>query len=116
MATASAPRDVWHLDRLDDWDRVLDRVRFSSDWNAPFLAGEIRPAAPEDPPRVLRHWGGPVLIAHGVHDMTFPASLARRLHAEVPGSTLALVPDAAHMAHFDNPTAWLTAARTFLTR
>jgi pimeloyl-ACP methyl ester carboxylesterase len=115
MATASAPRDVWRLDRIDDWDRVLDNVRFSSDWNAPFLAGELRPAAPDDPAEVLRRWARPVLIAHGVHDMTFPASLAHRLHAEVPNSTLAPIPDAAHMAHFDNPTAWLTAIRTFLT-
>jgi pimeloyl-ACP methyl ester carboxylesterase len=114
MADASAPRDVWRLDRLDDWDRVLDGVRFSSDWNAPFLAGDLRPAAPDDPPTVLRRWGGPVLIAHGVHDMTFPVRLARRLHDEVPGSTLAEIPDAAHMAHFDNPTAWLAAVRAFL--
>ncbi|WP_203996429.1 alpha/beta fold hydrolase [Virgisporangium aurantiacum] len=115
MAHASAPRDVWRLDRLGDWDRVLDAVRFSSDWNAPFLAGDLPPAAPDDPPEVLRRWGGPVLIAHGVHDMTFPRSLADRLHAEVPGSVLAPISDAAHMAHFDNPAAWLTAIRTFLT-
>jgi pimeloyl-ACP methyl ester carboxylesterase len=114
MAAASAPRDVWRLERLDDWDRVLDKVRFSSDWNAPFLAGDMRPAAPDDPPAVLRRWGGPILIAHGVHDMTFPASLARRLHAEVPDSALAEIADAAHMAHFDNAAAWLTAIRTFL--
>lgn len=115
MAHASAPRDVWRLDRLADWDRVLDRVRFSSDWNAPFLAGTLRPAAPDDPARVLRRWGGPVLIAHGVHDMTFPVELARRLHAEVPGSVLAEIPDAAHMAHFDDPAAWVAAVRAFLT-
>ena len=48
--------------------------------------------------------------------MSFPVSLARRLHAEVPGSALAEIPDAAHMAHFDNPTAWVTAVRTFLAR
>jgi pimeloyl-ACP methyl ester carboxylesterase len=116
MAHASAPRDVWRLDRLEEWDRVLDGVRFSSDWNGPFLAGTLRPAAPDDAPGVLRRWGGPVLIVQGDHDMSFPATLADRLHAEVPGSVRVRVPDAGHMAHFDNPDAWDAAVRTFLTR
>jgi pimeloyl-ACP methyl ester carboxylesterase len=55
-----------------------------------------------------------VLVLHGAREMSFPVSLARRLHAELPGSTLAEIPDAAHMAHFDNPTAWLDAIRAFL--
>jgi pimeloyl-ACP methyl ester carboxylesterase len=46
--------------------------------------------------------------------MAFPIILARKLHAALPGSTLAEIPDAAHMAHFDNPRAWLAAIRTFL--
>jgi hypothetical protein len=35
MAYAGAPFDIWHLDRLDDWHRILAGVSFSSDWNAP---------------------------------------------------------------------------------
>jgi pimeloyl-ACP methyl ester carboxylesterase len=46
--------------------------------------------------------------------MSYPVSVARRLHAELPASTLVEVPQAAHMAHFDNPTAWLGAIRAFL--
>lgn len=57
-----------------------------------------------------------MLIVHGSHDMTFPVSLARRLHAAVPASTLAEIPDAAHMTHYDNPGAWLAAIRNFLQR
>jgi len=57
-----------------------------------------------------------VLILHGEREMTFPVAVARRLHAEVPGSVLAEIPDAAHMAHFDHPRAWLAAVRGFLTR
>jgi pimeloyl-ACP methyl ester carboxylesterase len=114
MARGGAPRDIWQLDRLDEWHRVLDGVRFSSDWNGPYAAGLLRPARPEAVPRVLRDWGGPVLIVHGVRDLTFPVSAARRLHAEVPGSTLAEIPAAGHMAHFDNPAAWLAAIRAFL--
>lgn len=47
-------------------------------------------------------------------EMAFPVGVARRLHTEVPASTLVEIPDAAHMAHFDNPQAWLGAIRAFL--
>ncbi|MFF5080702.1 alpha/beta fold hydrolase [Actinoplanes sp. NPDC000266] len=115
MAVADAPLAIWHLDRLAEWHEVLDGVRFSSDWNEPYAAGKLRPAAPEDAPRVLREWGGPALVVHGARDMGFPVGVARRLHAELPGSTLAEIPEAAHMAHFDDPEAWLAAVRAFLS-
>jgi pimeloyl-ACP methyl ester carboxylesterase len=41
-------------------------------------------------------------------------SLARKLHTALPASTLAEIPDAAHMAHFDNPQAWLAGIRGYL--
>jgi pimeloyl-ACP methyl ester carboxylesterase len=115
MAYGSAPREIWHLDRISEWHEVLERVRFSSDWNGPYAAGILRPGGPDDAPQVLRGWGGPVLILHGSREMAFPVGVARRLHAEVPGSTLAEIADAAHMAHFDNPAAWLGAVRAFLS-
>lgn len=65
MAFGRAPRDVWRLGRLDDYHRVLERVRFSSDYNRPFTTGTLRSGAPDDPVAVLRDWGGPVLILHG---------------------------------------------------
>ncbi len=114
MAFDSLPYDIWQLDRRAEWEAVLDQVTFSDDWNEPYAAGLLRPAAPADPELVLREWGRPVLIVHGVHDMGFPLAVARRLHAAVPGSTLAEIPDAAHAAHFDNPDAWLGAIRDFL--
>ncbi len=114
MAYGSAPHNIWRLDKIGDWHRVLDGVRFSSDWNEPHARGALRPAAPDDAPRVLREWGGPVLILHGSREMAVPIGAARRLHCEVPASTLAEIPDAAHMAHFDNPSAWLGAIRAFL--
>jgi pimeloyl-ACP methyl ester carboxylesterase len=114
MAYASAPCDIWRLDRMEEWHRVLASVRFSSDWNAPHAAGELRPGVPEDAEQIVRQWDGPVLILQGSREMTFPISLARRLHAALPASTLAEIPEAAHMAHFDNPEAWLSAARVFL--
>lgn len=115
MAVAGAPLQIWRLDRLDAWHQVLERVRFSSDYNGPFRAGTLRPAAPDDPVAVLRDWGRPVLIAHGVNDMCFPIGVARRLGAALPAAELAEIPAAGHMTHFDNPGPWLAAVRAFLT-
>ncbi len=99
---------------IDDWHRVLAGVRFSSDWNAPHAAGRLRPGTPDNAEDILRTWARPVLILHGSRDMTFPVSHARKLHAALPASTLAEIPDAAHMTHFDNPQAWLAGIRRFL--
>lgn len=114
MALDSLPLNVWDSARWDEWRAVLDRVVFSDDWGRAFEAGVVRRAV-SDRPAALRAAGVPVLILHGEHEMSFPVALARRLHGDVPGSRLVLVPDAAHMAHFDNPTAWVGAVRDFLT-
>ncbi|WIM92493.1 alpha/beta hydrolase [Actinoplanes oblitus] len=114
MADAEAPLQVWRLDRLDRWREVLDRVRFSSDYDRPYLSGSWPPGGPENAAEVLSDWGRPVLILHGQKEMSFPLETARRLHAVLPASTLAEIPDAAHMAHFDNPAEWLAAIRRFL--
>jgi pimeloyl-ACP methyl ester carboxylesterase len=116
MAHADLPTAIWRLDRADEWRAVLAGVRFSDDWNAPFAAGALKPARPDDPVGALNAWGGPVLIVHGQREMTFPLEVARRLNAAVPASTLAEIRDAAHMAHFDNPAAWLAAITDFLRR
>jgi pimeloyl-ACP methyl ester carboxylesterase len=115
MALAQAPLDIWRLDRLAEWHQVLAGVRFSSDWNAPYAAGVLRPAAPAEPVRALRDWAGDVLVLHGAREMSYPIGVARRLHVQVPGSRLVEVPAAAHMAHFDNPAVWTAAIRDFLT-
>jgi pimeloyl-ACP methyl ester carboxylesterase len=72
MAYAGAPCDIWRLDRLDEWHRVLAGVRFSSDWNAPYAAGQLRPGAPDNAESVLRTWARPILILHGSREMVFP--------------------------------------------
>ena len=92
---------------------VLAGVRFSSAWDRPFLEGRLRPARPADPARAIA--GHPVLILHGEHDLAFPVAAARRLAGEVATARLVVVPEAGHMAQFDNPGAWLGAIREFLT-
>ncbi|HEU0241930.1 MAG TPA: alpha/beta hydrolase [Micromonosporaceae bacterium] len=115
MALDSLPLNVWREDRWPEWRTILDRIVFSDDWGDAFNAGGVRRARPADPPAALRAAGVPVLIVQGEHEMSFPLALARRLHDDVPGSQLAVIPDAAHMAHFDNPDAWTRAIRDFLT-
>jgi pimeloyl-ACP methyl ester carboxylesterase len=115
MAFDSLPLNVWDEQRWPQWRAVLDGVIFSDDWNDAFMSGGVRRARPDDPAAALRDAGVPVLIVHGEHEMSFPLALAARLHADVPGSHFAIVPGAAHMAHFDNPEAWTAATRDFLT-
>jgi pimeloyl-ACP methyl ester carboxylesterase len=79
-----------------------------------FAPEGVTEGCPDGAEAVLQGWGGPVLILHGTQDATHPVSHARELHAAVPASTLAEIPDAAHMAHFDDPRAWAAEIRSFL--
>jgi pimeloyl-ACP methyl ester carboxylesterase len=114
LAEADLPVLIWRLDRADAWRAIVRGVRFSGAWNRPYAEGKLKPARPADAPGVVDRWGGPVLILHGEHDMVFPPEVARRLHAAIPAAELAFVAQAGHMAHFDNPGAWLGALRAFL--
>jgi pimeloyl-ACP methyl ester carboxylesterase len=58
--------------------------------------------------------GTPVLLLQGAKDMTFPAILAGQAAARIPHATAVVLPDAGHMAHVDDPHAWLRAASDFL--
>lgn len=54
-----------------------------------------------NPPRVTI----PVHYVFGEHDALSPAAVVKRLPAAIPApaSTVVLLPDAGHMAHFDQP-------------
>ncbi len=56
-----------------------------------------------------------ILILHGAKDMGFPVQLAQRLHQAIPTSRLAVVSNAAHLCHFENPEAWSQAIHHFTT-
>jgi pimeloyl-ACP methyl ester carboxylesterase len=57
----------------------------------------------------------PTLVLVGEQDTPFLAS-ARRTADAVPGSTLAVIPDAGHCPQFENPTAWWAALSSFLDK
>jgi pimeloyl-ACP methyl ester carboxylesterase len=115
-AMRSAVVHVWDLGLVPAWRSVLARIRFSGDWLPPFEAGLLGPSRPADPEAILRIARTSTLILHGEKDMGFPVDAARRLHAAVPDSELAIVAAAAHMAHFERPEIWLDHIRRFLLR
>lgn len=114
-AVASARSDVWRADAMPGYLERLDRIHFSGDWSRPWLAGTLGSARPDDGRRRLGATGVPILLLHGRQDMTFPAGLAEVTAATLPTARARILDDAGHMAHVDQPEAWLAAVSDFLT-
>ncbi|WP_246083477.1 alpha/beta fold hydrolase [Nonomuraea diastatica] len=62
------------------------------------------------PDVVERLSGIPLYLVHGRYDMTFPASLVPL----TPCTDAVVLDEAGHMAHIDQPEAWLAAVSRFL--
>jgi proline iminopeptidase len=56
----------------------------------------------------------PTLITVGDHDECDP-SLAKAMHALIPGSDLVILPDSGHMTFVDQPAMFNTAVSNFLS-
>jgi pimeloyl-ACP methyl ester carboxylesterase len=56
----------------------------------------------------------PTLILVGDQDITTPPEASRSMHQKIPGSTLRIIPDAAHMSPLENPEAVNGAMMAFL--
>lgn len=114
-ALNSAALHVWDLGLVPAWRRVLANVRFSGDWLPPYEAGLLGPARPADSAAILRRDRKPTLILHGEKDLGFPLTAAERLHSAAPHTELAVIRNAAHMAHFERPEEWVGQLRRFLS-
>lgn len=57
----------------------------------------------------------PVLVAYGERDTVAPRPLAEEIVSRIPGSQLAIIADAGHVANADNPAAFNQCLRGFLT-
>jgi pimeloyl-ACP methyl ester carboxylesterase len=55
-----------------------------------------------------------MLLLQGRQDMAFPVELADQAAALIPSATTVILDQAGHMAHIDQPTAWLAAVAAFL--
>jgi pimeloyl-ACP methyl ester carboxylesterase len=113
-ARTSAPLNIWQLDLLPEYQRRLDGIGWSAEWARQWLAGRLPSARPEDSARRLAVLGVPLLLLQGRQDMTFPAELAVRAAAALPTARACLLEAAGHMAHVDQPEAWLSALEAFL--
>ena len=114
-AFAAAEANVWRPEVLPDYLDRLASVRFTAEWIRPWRAGTLPPARPEDAARRLAALGLPLLLLHGRQDMIFPALLAEEAEKLIPSARAAVLDEAGHMAHIDQPTAWLDALTDFLS-
>lgn len=107
---------VWDLNLAPAYLAMLAGLD-EGDWSYQrYLDGLMHPWILGDPEQILRECGKPILILHGEKDMGFPAQLAHRLHEALPESELSVIPDAAHMCHFEKPDVWAQHIRDFLRR
>ena len=58
----------------------------------------------------------PVLVLCGDKDPGTPPEMSREIHDAAPGSTLVMIPDAAHLSNIEQPEAFNRALETFLTK
>lgn len=114
-AIRSAGRDLWRLDLLPQYLARLEQVWFSADWSQAWPDRSSRPPArPDHAVDRLREAGMPLLLLHGRHDMTFPVALVEATLAVLPNAEAVVLDQAGHMAHVDQPEAWLAAVQQFL--
>ncbi len=113
-AIAGAAASVWRPEARPGYLQRLAAVRFSAEWMRPWRAGTLPSARLDDPIRQLPATGIPILLLHGRYDMTFPASDAERAASMLPACHAVVLDEAAHMAHIDQPRAWLNEIASFL--
>ena len=58
----------------------------------------------------------PTLVIVGADDLTQPLEKAQRMADRIPGATLKVIPDAAHLCTVDEPAAVNAAIEKFLSR
>ncbi|AUG82177.1 proline iminopeptidase [Kitasatospora sp. MMS16-BH015] len=114
-AFASASANVWRAEVLPEYLEVLHEVRFSGDWLRGWQAGTLPSARLPDAPRELAALGIPLLLLHGRQDMTFPVELVAAALERIPTARGVVLEEAGHMAHIDQPAAWLDALESFLS-
>ncbi|WP_326825541.1 alpha/beta fold hydrolase [Streptosporangium sp. NBC_01756] len=114
-AVAAAEANVWRPEALPAYlDRLAD-VRFSAEWARSWRAGTLPSARHRDAAQRLAALGIPLLLLHGRQDMIFPVALAEETAKLIPAARAVVIEEAGHMAHVDQPRAWLDAVTGFLS-
>ena len=74
----------------------------------------VRSVFLEDVREQLKAIDKPCHIVTGEQDQRTPPAAAESVHALVSGSTLKLIPNAAHLSNIDNPDGFDDAVKPFL--
>jgi pimeloyl-ACP methyl ester carboxylesterase len=111
------PNGVQHTKQFDDV--INDYVEpWDSEIGKELLFQHIRSLNPHYSNAVssdLKVWGRPVLIIWAEQDQQMPLKYAQRLHRDIVGSQLVIIPDAGHLVLFDAPDAVANALADFVT-
>ena len=113
-ALACIPANVWRDESREEMRHRIEAMNFSAEWARPSIAGTLPSGRPENSQTRLTTLGIPILLLHGRQDMGFPVALAERAAAEMPNAHAVVIDQAGHMAHIDQPEAWLRAIKEFL--
>jgi pimeloyl-ACP methyl ester carboxylesterase len=114
-AFSQAPLNVWRHEKLPHYAKRLNDVTFTGEWITRHLAGTLSTARLQNAERDLAALNIPILLLHGAQDMIFPVAAAERAAAAIPNAQAAIIRNAGHMAHIDQPDEWLNAVERFLT-
>jgi 2-succinyl-6-hydroxy-2,4-cyclohexadiene-1-carboxylate synthase len=114
-AIAGAGSDVWRDNRRAAYLDRLSEVRFGAEWLQPWQAGTLPPAGLEQAEHALARTGLPILLLHGSHDTTAPASLAIKAAGRLANARAVVIDGAGHMTHVDEPEQWIAAVESFLS-
>jgi pimeloyl-ACP methyl ester carboxylesterase len=113
-AVVGARTAVWREETVDEYLRRIAEVHFTNDWDEPYLAGILPSPRYPDALERFAALGLPMLLLHGRQDMTFPAALTTEAAKAIPSAQPVILDEAGHMAHIDQPVAWLQAVKDFL--
>ena len=69
-----------------------------------------------DQTAILKDITAPTMIIVGAEDPATPPDMSRIIYAEIPGSELAILPDASHLANVEQPDAFNDVLMAFLSK
>jgi len=103
LLTASAPPEV-----VDEVSAIM------SDFHPAGMRTAVLSMAASDYRPLLPSITVPTLLLYGEEDVRSPIRVAKDLHAQIPGSTLVVLPGAPHLAQVETPDLFNAAVRGFL--
>lgn len=103
MLTDAAPRDM-----VEEITALMCDVHASANVTA------MRAMAEADLRDVLPRLDVPTLLLYGEADKRSPLAVANELHAQIPGSTLVVLPNVGHLSNFEAADRFDDEVRSFL--